>query len=196
MILNALEQTQAVIGIIDGCIVHWSPGAERLYGWTANEVIGSRAQDLLQQKGAGAAQVSAMEADRPETGKPGIWNAEFSRAHKDGRELAIAAYRVTHRDRGGQATIIELNDLIEPAEHTREAQPTPVRQTEANGCPPRRMAHDFNNLLGIITLNLELARERAGGGEVRDMIDEALDAAWQGSELTRNLADLARCQPG
>jgi hypothetical protein len=52
------------------------------------------------------------------------------------------------------------------------------------------MVHDFNNLLGIITLNLELARERAAtGGEVHKMIEEALDAAWQGAELTSRLAD-------
>ena len=90
----------------------------------------------------------------------------------------------------------ELDDLIEPGGHTPQAQPTRVEQSEASGCPTRRMAHDFNNLLGIITLNLELARERAGGGEVREMIDEALDAAWQGTELTGRLADFARSQPG
>src|SRR3954469_11421437 len=52
LILNALEQTQAIIGIVDGRIVHWSRGAELLYGWTANEAIGRRAQDLLRQKNA------------------------------------------------------------------------------------------------------------------------------------------------
>src|SRR4051812_41353863 len=87
---------------------------------------------------------------------------------------------------------ITINSPIEPAEHTPDPQPNWVRQTEANGCPPRRIVHDFNNLLGIITLNLELARERAAsGGEVRKMIDEALDAAWQGAELTSRLADMA-----
>ena len=104
---------------------------------------------------------------------------------------AIAA----RRDFDSRATVIELNDLIDPAGRRPEAQPTPVEQIEANGSPTRRIAHDFNNLLGIITLNLELARERAGG-EVREMIDEALDAAWQGSELAGHLAGFAWSRPG
>jgi hypothetical protein len=65
-----------------------------------------------------------------------------------------------------------------------------ARDGEAGRLPPDRIAHDFNNLLGIITLNLELARARAADGELRGMIDEALSAAWRGSELTKNLAGL------
>jgi signal transduction histidine kinase len=107
-----------------------------------------------------------------------------------------AAAVATHRDHGGRATLIEISDRTDLAERMPEAQPTRAEQIEANGSPARRIAHDFNNLLGIITLNLELARERAGGGEVREMIDEALAAAWRGSELTLRLADCARPQPG
>jgi PAS domain-containing protein len=47
LILDALEQTQAIIGTVEGRIVHWSRGAELLYGWTAHEAIGRRARDLL-----------------------------------------------------------------------------------------------------------------------------------------------------
>jgi His Kinase A (phospho-acceptor) domain len=109
--------------------------------------------------------------------------------------ISVAAVGA-RRNPSGRATVTVLDNLIEPGGHTPEAQPTRVEQSEASGCPTRRMAHDFNNLLGIITLNLELARERAGGGEVREMIDEALDAAWRGTKLTGRLADFARSQPG
>jgi hypothetical protein len=92
----------------------------------------------------------------------------------------------------GRATAIEIDNLLSPAEPIADLQPTRVRQSEANGCPPRRVVHDFNNLLGIITLNLELARERAAGdGGLRKMLDEALEAAWQGSAMTGRLADFA-----
>jgi hypothetical protein len=71
-----------------------------------------------------------------------------------------------------------------------------TEQNEANGCLPQRIAHDVKNMLGVITLNLELARECAAtGGELRKMIDEALAAAWQGSELTSRLADPVRHPP-
>jgi PAS domain S-box-containing protein len=191
LILNALEQTQAIIGIVDGHIVHWSRGAERLYGWTASEAIGRRARDLLKQKNVDE---SKTGAEKPERGE--IWHGAFSRAHKDGRELAIAARCVSRCNLNGQAAVIELDDLVEPAGRAVHPESTRAGKTEADCGPTQRIVHDFNNLLGIITLNLELARERAAaGGEVREMIEEALDAAWQGSELTGHLAAAARRQP-
>lgn len=189
MILHALEQMQAIIGILDGRIVHWSRGAERLYGWTASEAIGRCAGDLLKQKTAGESEASAAELDRC-----GFWKGEVSRVHKKGRELTIAAHCVSRRDLGGRVAVIELDNLVEPVERAASPPSHRVRQTEAKDCPAGRIAHDFNNLLGIITLNLELARERAGD-ELRRMIEEALDAAWQGSELTGRLAKLARRRP-
>jgi PAS domain S-box-containing protein len=190
-ILYALEQTQAIVGSVDGRIIHWGRGAERLYGWTANEAIGCRVGDLLEQQGAGASDASALDASGSR-----VWKGELSRVHKDGRELSIAAHRVSGRDFSGRATVIELGSLIEPAERDADPPASRVQQTEANGCPTHRIAHDFKNLLGIITLNLEFAREcTASGGELRKLIDEALAAAWQGSELTSRLADSARRQP-
>lgn len=196
IILNVLEQTQAIIGTVEGRIVHWSQGAERLYGWTMEEAVGRRPRELLKQKRADGSEPSTTG---PECG--GIWNGEFRRAHKDGRELTIAARRVSRCDYDGRAVVIELDDLVERAE--RYAPPDPARpessqsdRSGADGCPTRRIVHEFNNLLGIITLNLELARERAAAGsEVREMIEEALDAAWQGSELTGRLSDLTRRRP-
>jgi two-component system cell cycle sensor histidine kinase/response regulator CckA len=174
--------------MVDGRIVHWSRGAELLYGWTADEAIGRAARDLLKQKNADGTEASAAEPERGE-----IWNGAFSRAHKDGRELAIAARCVSRCEFDGRAAVIELDDLVERA---ALAGSTQACQSEAGGGPTRRIVHDFNNLLGIITLNLELARERAAaGGEVREMIEEALDAAWQGSKLTGRLAEVARRQP-
>ena len=189
-VLDALEQTQAIIGVAGGCIVHWSPGAERLYGWTASEAIGRCAGDLLEQKSTGSSEASGAESDHPAS-----WKGEFRRAHKDGRELAIEARCMLRRDLGGRPMVIELDRMIEPTERTADPQPTRDPLAEANDRPLGRMAHDFNNLLGIITLNLELARERAGDTELREMIGEALDAAWQGSELTRRLAGIARREP-
>jgi PAS domain S-box-containing protein len=190
LILDALEQTQAVIGTVDGRIVHWSRGAERLYGWTADEAIGCRACDLLKQKNADDADVKAGAA---EPWRGGIAEAAISRAHKDGRELAIAARCLSRCDLDGQAAVIELDDLVAPTEPARDAKTTGSRQTEAAADPIGRIIHEFNNLLGIITLNLELARERAAvGGDLHGMIEEALDAAWQGSELTGRLAAARR----
>src|SRR4051794_20032452 len=63
VILNALDQTQAVIGTIDGRIVHWSRGAELLYGWRVGEAIGRSPRDLLKQKRANGLEESTAGLD-------------------------------------------------------------------------------------------------------------------------------------
>src|SRR5262249_42880881 len=70
-----------------------------------------------------------------------------------------------------------------------------VEKTEAIGNFASGLAHEFNNLLDVIIANLGLAREHAGGDEeLRDIVGEALEAAWRGAELTRRLLALARRQ--
>jgi PAS domain S-box-containing protein len=196
VILNAVEQTQAIIGTVDGRIVHWSQGAERLYGWTAHEAIGRRARDLLKQKNANGAGSGTAEPRCNETRSGAFSRTRFSRTHKDGRELAIAASCVSRCDGSGRAAVIELDDLIEPAGRGVSAEAARACQAGPGTESAARIVHEFNNLLGIITLNLELACMRAAaGGEVCGMIQEALDAAWQGAELVTRLAEITRRQP-
>jgi len=67
---------------------------------------------------------------------------------------------------------------------------------EAFGNLTGGLAHDFNNLLGIIIGNLDLLRE--GGyrnAAAEELVDDALDAARRGADLTRRLLAFARRQP-
>ncbi|MBI5070257.1 MAG: response regulator [Deltaproteobacteria bacterium] len=56
------------------------------------------------------------------------------------------------------------------------------------------VAHDFNNLLTVVLSSLELARPDVGA-EPRGLIDDAMEAASRGAQLTRQLLALARRQP-
>jgi hypothetical protein len=93
---------------------------------------------------------------------------------------------------GSSPSLKRRRNCIEPRGDLRESPTNRVWETEAESYPICCIAHDFNNLLGVITLNLELAREHAGGSELRRLIDEALEAAWQGAELTVRIAGNAR----
>ena len=77
-----------------------------------------------------------------------------------------------------------------------EDQLRQAQKMEAIGNLTGGMAHDFNNLLGVIVGNLGLAQEQLGEDEdLREMVGEALDAAWRGADLTRRLLAFARRQP-
>ncbi len=87
--LAALVQSShdAIIGwSLDNTIVNWNPGAERLYGWAAEEMIG-RTNSILVPPEREEEKCYIAECIR--TGRP----AELSdtvRLHKDGRLLEVA----------------------------------------------------------------------------------------------------------
>jgi PAS domain S-box-containing protein len=81
------SSSDAIIGeTLDGIITDWNPAAERLYGYTAAEVIGQHRSILIPPEEVSA--VDAMAA-RVQHGEP-IADVETVRWTKDGRRLDVA----------------------------------------------------------------------------------------------------------
>jgi two-component system, cell cycle sensor histidine kinase and response regulator CckA len=70
-----------------------------------------------------------------------------------------------------------------------------AQKMEAIGNLTGGMAHDFNNLLGIVIGNLDLLRELRNTEGAAELIEDALEAALRGADLTRRLLAFARRQP-
>lgn len=70
----------------NGTILYWNRGAELLYGWTAEEVLGRSLVDVLVPDSLGG-QADRMLA-RARLGEE--WSGEFLARHKDGRTLRVA----------------------------------------------------------------------------------------------------------
>ncbi|HTT80599.1 MAG TPA: PAS domain S-box protein, partial [Stellaceae bacterium] len=121
---------------------------------------------------------------------------EFRIVRPDGATRQLYRENEIVRDAAGQpmllvATIQDITERRRIEEQLRQSQ-----KMEAIGNLTGGMAHDFNNLLGIIVGNLDIARERLGGdADLREIVGEALDAAWRGADLTRRLLAFARRQP-
>jgi signal transduction histidine kinase/DNA-binding response OmpR family regulator len=69
-----------------------------------------------------------------------------------------------------------------------------AQKMEAIGQLTGGISHDFNNLLAVIVANLELTRESVTDTEALTSIDEALDAALRGADLTQRLLAFAKRQ--
>lgn len=69
-----------------------------------------------------------------------------------------------------------------------------AQKMEAIGQLTGGISHDFNNLLAVIVANLELVRESVTDGEALTCIDEALEAALRGADLTHRLLAFAKRQ--
>jgi diguanylate cyclase (GGDEF)-like protein/PAS domain S-box-containing protein len=64
---------------MDGVVISWNRGAERLYGWTREEAVGTAARELMVPEDTAAAELLMVELSRD-----GRWDGELEVRHKDG----------------------------------------------------------------------------------------------------------------
>jgi PAS domain S-box-containing protein len=178
----------------DGTVMLWTASAERVFGYTEEEVIGKLPPYLFEDY------IDNFRANiaRAVSGDLEIGAREIHIRRKDDKVLDMLVRWSRVHDEAGRilgimcaATDITENKKLES--HLRQAQ-----KMEAIGNLTGGMAHDFNNLLGIIIGNLDLLRDRptiASAPELDELAREALEAALRGVDLTRRLLAFARRQP-
>ena len=87
----------AVIAVdLESRVVHWSPGAERLYGWTAEEAVGRSVRELIL-----LGQEARADEVKARTHGGGQWDGEFTARHKDGRTLVVSVSNAPLTDAAG-----------------------------------------------------------------------------------------------
>jgi two-component system CheB/CheR fusion protein len=97
--LSAIVESSedAIVGkSLDGKIASWNRGAEKLYGYTAEEAIGRDARELLKDVGVGDPLI-----DRVKRGVQ-VEHVQATRRHKDGHEMEISITMSPIRDRDGK----------------------------------------------------------------------------------------------
>lgn len=87
-------------------IVSWNEGAEHLYGWTAQEVMGKVTHTLLQTRFP----ISREAVDHTLEEEPGQWQGELTHTCRDGRQVIVESRQVLVRDeQGAPSAILEIN---------------------------------------------------------------------------------------
>ncbi|CAN7278773.1 sensor histidine kinase [Neorhizobium sp. LjRoot104] len=105
---QAFGQTQGTLRSLEGRIVFWGIGAERLYGYSEKEALGKNATELLQTRyPVPIEEINAILA------RDGEWQGELTRRHKDGREIHIISRWSLDRGEAGEPEVaIEISTDI------------------------------------------------------------------------------------
>ena len=95
---------------LSGVITYWNRGAEELYGWTAEQAVGRRTQDLLRTVFPEPFEV--IQAGLLRTGR---WEGELEKKKSDGTHVLVASRWSLQRDEhGSPIAILETeNDITE-----------------------------------------------------------------------------------
>ena len=178
---------------VDGRIVTWNAGAQRLKGYTAEEAIGMSMSHLHTPE-ARAAGVPEKELARALA--DGIFDERAWRVRKDGSKFLAEVSVTPVRDADGKhigfaKVTRDITEQQKLEERLQRAQ-----KMESVGQLAGGIAHDFNNLLGVVIGSLDLMTTKTKSDpELTTLVEEALSAALSGSDLTRKLLSFARRQP-
>jgi PAS domain S-box-containing protein len=175
-----------------GTIVSWNPGAERIKGYTADEIVGHHFSHFYTEADRENGVPAMMLARAAKTGKSEI---EGWRLRKDGTVFWASVVISAIHERGELVGFAKITrDLTE--RRNSEEQLRHAHKMEAIGQLTGGVAHDFNNLLTVISGNVEtlLRRLPEGAAQLRRPAAAALNGATRAAVLTQRLLAFARRQ--
>ena len=170
---------------LDGRITYWSRGAQRTYGWSADEVLGLYARDFLYVTEPALEIEGALEA-------AGEWHGDMTHATRDGGRRIVDTSCTVVRDEQGRPKAVLVIGTDVTARKKFEQQMMRAQRLESIGTLAGGIAHDLNNVLTPIMMALELLRDRMGEGP-RDPLFDTLQASVQrGADMVRQVLAFAR----
>ncbi|MGC2171086.1 MAG: PAS domain S-box protein [Candidatus Sulfotelmatobacter sp.] len=174
---------------LKGIITSWNKGAERIYGYTPEEVVGKHISLLT---------LSDRPDEIPEilekiTRGESIEHYESVRLAKDGRRLDVSISVSPIRNAAGDIVGASAIARDITAQKRAEGQLRQSQKMEAIGRLAGGVAHDFNNVLGIINACAEFLRDRIDpGAEPSLYVENIKKAIERGRSLTRQLLAFSR----
>ncbi len=174
---------------LDGIITSWNRGAERIYGYAPEEVVGKHISILAPDDRRDEIPEILRKIARGET----IEHYESTRVTKDAKTLYVSISISPLRDARGNIVGASAIARDITAQRRAEGQLHQAQKMEAIGRLAGGVAHDFNNILGIISACSEFLRDRidpaAGSAHYIDNIKKATE---RGSSLTRQLLTFSK----
>ncbi|MHB1938802.1 MAG: hybrid sensor histidine kinase/response regulator [Acidobacteriaceae bacterium] len=147
--LLELATEAVIVRDMNGVLQFWNAGAEAMYGWQRDEVLGKKIHEMLKTRfPVDFSEIELALARR------GTWEGNLIQFKRDGRELVVACRKALKAD--GTATL-EINRDITAQLCAEDA----LRRTErlaAMGRVAGIIAHEINNPLESITNTFYLLR--------------------------------------
>ncbi len=188
----------------DGVVATWNAGAQRIKGYTADEIVGQHFSRFYTEEDRAAGVPARALATAAAEGR---FEAEGWRVRKDGTRfwasVVIDAIRNGSGEPVGFAKVTrDITERMETQRILRETQEQLAvsQRMEAVGQLSGGIAHDFNNLMMIVQGNLESAQRHAQAlgnapANLQRAIANAMRGAQRAAALTHRLLAFARRQP-
>lgn len=191
---SLLDKAQDAILVMDlqRRLTYWNKSAERVYGWTAAQVMGRSAFEVFYPDGDAREAQQAYELAMSR----GEWTGELRPRAKDGRYIITESRWTLVRDGGGVSqSILSINTDVTDRRQL-EQQFYRAQRLDSIGTLAGGIAHDLNNVLAPIMMGVGLLREKATDAESEEVLDTIAASTQHGAEMVAQVLAFARGEEG
>ncbi len=180
-------QEAILVRDLDHRVLFWNKGAERLYGWKSEEVIGKAIGDLLYQGDA-----TRFEEAFKTVLEHGEFTGEMIQYSRDGKKVFVEGRWTLVRDHQGKAKSVLVINTDVTERKKLEAQFLRAQRMESIGTLAGGIAHDLNNILSPIIMAMNLLRLRFKDEESQRVLSVLQSNAERGADMVKQVLSFAR----
>ncbi|WP_256090966.1 MULTISPECIES: PAS domain S-box protein [unclassified Nostoc] len=176
-----------VVRNIRNQILFWNKGAQSLYGWKAEEVVGKNVLQLLYKE------ISPQLEDAYLTVmNTGEWRGELHQLTREGKVIIVESrWTLIRHDNGQPKSILSVNTEITQQKQL-EAQLLRSQRLESIGTLAGGIAHDLNNILSPILMSVQLLQRKLPDPQSQQILQTLENNVKRGANLLKQVLSFAR----
>ncbi|MEH2110754.1 PAS domain S-box protein [Nostoc sp.] len=168
-------------------ILFWNQGAERLYAWKAEEVVGKNVLQLLYKEIS-----PQLEDAYLGVMNTGEWRGELHQLTREGKVIIVESRWTLIRDDNGQPkSILSVNTEITQQKQL-EAQLLRSQRLESIGTLAGGIAHDLNNILSPILMSVQVLQKKLPDSQSQQILQTLENNVKRGANLLKQVLSFAR----
>jgi PAS domain S-box-containing protein len=181
------KATDAIVALdLERKVLFWNRGAERMYGWTREEVTGRDVSELFYHNPKKFEEITSLTISR------GEWSGEIAQLTKDRGEIIVESRRTLIRDNEGRPTSILVINTDITDKKKIEAQFMRAQRMESIGTLAGGVAHDLNNILAPIMMSIDILKTIADKPQAMKILETIEVSAKRGADIVRQVLSFAR----
>ncbi|MBD2343206.1 hybrid sensor histidine kinase/response regulator [Anabaena subtropica] len=176
-----------LVSNIQNKIVFWNKGAESLYGWKNEDILGKNITELLYQPTS-----PQLEQALSTVINQGEWQGELHQLSKNGKEIIVKSRWTLVKDEDGQPkSILSVNTEV-TSKKPLNAQLLRSQRLESIGTLASGIAHDLNNILSPILMAVQLLQMKSHDRQMQKVLNTLEGNVKRGANLLKQVLSFAR----